>query len=139
MLLQHMAGNYAKRIRETSPGSAFHGKSVIGIYVGRESCPHCGPLLHSPVALLQRRSKATIVFVSKGTSEEDTMWYFYTMPRWTAMPHATAAGPCGKALLAKFGVTTILALVLLDGNGRVICTDARVCLAADPTGLGFPR
>jgi hypothetical protein len=132
-----MASNYAKQIRETSPGSAFHGKSVIGIYVGRESCPQCGPLLHSLMALLQCRSKATIVFVSKGALEEDTMRYFNTMPWWTAMPHATAAGPCGKALLAKFGVTTIPALVLLDDNGRVICTDARVRLAADSTGLGF--
>ena len=35
-------------------------------------------------------------------------------------------------------MTTIPALVLLDGNGRVICTDARVRLAVDPTGLGFP-
>ncbi len=54
------------------------------------------------------------------------------------MPHDAAAGPCGKALVERFGVTTIPALVLLDGNGRVICTDARACLAADPTGLGFP-
>ncbi len=54
------------------------------------------------------------------------------------MPHATAAGPRGKALLAKFGVTTIPALILLDNDGRVICTDNRVRLAADPTGLGFP-
>ncbi len=137
-LLQHMAINYAKRIQETSPGNAFHGKSVIGIYFGRESCPHCGPFLHPLRILLQRRSEATIVFVSKGASEEDTMRYFSKMPRWTAMPHATAAGPQGKALLAKFGMTTIPALVLLDGNGRVICTDARVCLAADPTCLGFP-
>jgi hypothetical protein len=133
-----MAVNYAKRIRETSPGSAFHGKSVIGVYVGRESCPHCGPFVHSLVALLQCRSKATIVFVSMGASEKDTMRYFYTMPRWTTMPHAMAAGPRGKALLAKFGMTTISALVLLDGNGWFICTNARVHLAADPTGLGFP-
>jgi hypothetical protein len=133
-----MAINYAKWIRETSPGSAFHGKSVIGIYVGWESCPNCGLFLHSLVALLQQCSKATIVFVSMGTLEEDTIRYFYTMPRWTAMPHAKLAGPRGKALLAKFGVTTIPALVLLDGDGRVICTDAHVHLAADPTGLGFP-
>jgi hypothetical protein len=132
-----MASNYADRIRETSPGSAFYRKSVIGIYVGQESCPHCGTLLHSFVALLQCHSKATIVFVSKGALEEDTMRYFYTMPRWTAMPHATVAGPRGKALLAKFGETTIPALVLLDGDGRVICTNACVRLAADPTSLRF--
>ena len=66
------------------------------------------------------------------------MRYFYKMPRWTAMPHDTSVGPRGKALLARFSVTTIPALVLLDGNGRVICTDACIRLAADPTGLGFP-
>ena len=51
-LLEHMPINYAKRIRETSPGSILQGKSVVGIYFGRESCPHCGPFLHSLVALL---------------------------------------------------------------------------------------
>jgi hypothetical protein len=66
------------------------------------------------------------------------MQYFSKMPNWTAMPHKMVAGPCGKALLARFGVTTIPALVLLDGNGWVICTDARIRLAADPIGIGFP-
>ena len=133
-----MPVNYAERIRETSPGSILQGKSVVGIYFGRESCPHCGPFLHSLVALLRRRSEATIVFISRGASEADTMRYFYKMPRWTAMPHATAAGTLGKALVARFGVTTIPALVLLDSNGQVICTDARNRLAADPAGLEFP-
>ena len=59
------------------------------------------------------------------------MRYFYTMPRWTA-------GRLGKALVTRFGVSTIPALVLLDGSGQVICTDARIRLAADPAGLGFP-
>ena len=54
------------------------------------------------------------------------------------MPQDVAARPHGKALVERFGVTTIPALILLDGNGRVICTDARARLAADPTGLGFP-
>ncbi len=66
------------------------------------------------------------------------MRYFYTMPRWTAMPHATGAGTLGKALGARFGMTTIPALVLLDSNGQVICSDARNRLAADPAGLEFP-
>ena len=130
--------NYAERIQETSPVTALHGESIVGIQFGRESCPHCGPFLQSLKKLLRRRSEATIVFVSRGTSEEDTNRYFYNMPRWDAMPHDAVAGPCGKALVERFGVTTIPALVLLDGNGRVICTDARVRLAVDPTGLGFP-
>jgi hypothetical protein len=66
------------------------------------------------------------------------MQYFYKMPNWTAMLHATVAEPRGKALLARFCMTTILALILLDGDGREICTDACICLAVDPTSLGFP-
>ena len=129
--------NYAERIRETSPGSILQGKSVVGVYFGRESCPHCGPFLHSLMALLRRRSEATIVFVSRGASEADTLRYFGKMPRWAAMPHATSTGPLGSALATQFGVTTIPALVLLDSNGKVICTNARIRLAADPTGLEF--
>ena len=98
--------NYAKQIRETSPGSILQRKSVVGIYFGWESCPHCGPFLRSLVALLRRCSEATIVFVSSGALEADTMGYFYMMPRWTAMPHGAAAGTLGKALVARFGVTT---------------------------------
>jgi len=130
-----MPVNYAKRIRETSPGSILQSKSVVGIYFGRESCPHCGPFLRSLVALLRRRREATIVFVSRGASEADTMRYFYKMPRWTAMPHVAVAGTLGKALVARFGVTTIPTLVLLHSNGQVICTDARNHLAGDPDGL----
>ena len=130
--------NYAERIQETSPENALHGKSIVGIYFRRESCPHWGPFLQSLKALLWHCSKTTIVIVSRGASEEDTDRYFYNMPRWNAMPHDAAAGPRGKALMERFGVTTIPALVLLDGNDRVICTDARIRLAADPTGLEFP-
>ncbi len=115
----------------------MHGKSIVGIYFRQESCPHCGPFLQSFKVLLRRRSKATILFVSRGASEEDTDRYFYNMPRWNAMPYDATAGPHGKALVERFGMTTIPALVLLNGNGRVICTD-RVRLAVDPTGLGFP-
>ena len=66
------------------------------------------------------------------------MRYFDKTPRWAAMPHTTAAGTLGTALATRFGVTTIPALILLDSNGNVICTDAHIRLAADPTGLEFP-
>jgi hypothetical protein len=90
------------------------------------------------MAVLQQRSKPTIKFISSATSEEDTMWNFEKNLDWTTMPPETAVGHHGKALLARFGVTTIPALVLLDGDGWVICTDQCLCLAANLTGLGFP-
>ena len=40
---------------------------------------------------------------------------------WAAMTHAGATGMQGLALMDKFGVTTIPALVLLDGDGALIC------------------
>jgi hypothetical protein len=41
-------------------------------------------------------------------------------------------------LMAKFGITTIPALVLLDERGQVICKDGRGWCAADPMGLALP-
>jgi hypothetical protein len=40
--------------------------------------------------------------------------------------------------MAKFGITTIPALVLLDERRRVICADGRGRCGADPEGLSFP-
>ncbi len=40
--------------------------------------------------------------------------------------------------MAKFGITTIPALVLLDEHGQVICTEGRGWCDADPQGLAFP-
>jgi hypothetical protein len=42
------------------------------------------------------------------------------------------------ALMAKLGVTTISALILLDKRGHVICTEGRGWCVADPKGLAFP-
>ncbi len=42
------------------------------------------------------------------------------------------------ALMAKFGVTTIPALILLDKRGQVICAEGRGWCVADPKGLAFP-
>jgi hypothetical protein len=41
-------------------------------------------------------------------------------------------------LMAKFGITSIPALVLLDAGGTVICADARDNCVTDPTGGSFP-
>jgi hypothetical protein len=45
---------------------------------------------------------------------------------------------CTLALMAKYGITSIPALVLLDKCGGVICTDARDKCVVDPDGRVFP-
>jgi hypothetical protein len=61
-----------------------------------------------------------IVLVSRCRDARATKHYFSNMP-WAAMTHAGATGMQGLALMDKFGVTTIPALVLLDGDGALIC------------------
>jgi hypothetical protein len=57
---------------------------------------------------------------------------------WTAMPHAESSGHQGLALMEEFGVTSIPALILLDGEGAVICRDSQEHLWADPWKKNFP-
>jgi hypothetical protein len=45
--------------------------------------------------------------------------------------------PC-LALRDKFAITTIPALVLLDGEGAVLCQNAHERLRDDPLGKHFP-
>ena len=53
------------------------------------------------------------------------------------MTHADVAGTRGLALRERFGLTTIPALVLLDGEGAVLCQNAQESLQEDPTGQHF--
>lgn len=57
---------------------------------------------------------------------------------WTALPHSESIGQRGLALMAQFGVTTIPALILLDGEGTLLCRDGHERLRADPAGTDFP-
>jgi len=54
------------------------------------------------------------------------------------MTHAEASGKRGRKLRDKFGITTIPALVLLDGEGALLCGKAHDMLRDDPTGKYFP-
>ena len=54
------------------------------------------------------------------------------------MKHDSATGRQGLALMEKYGVSTIPALVLLDGEGALICNCGQEHLRKDPTGKGFP-
>jgi hypothetical protein len=50
---------------------------------------------------------------------------------WAALPHLKSMGTRGQSLMTIFGITTIPALVFLDGNGTVTCIDGRQIVAAD--------
>jgi hypothetical protein len=82
-----------------------------------------------------------IVLVSWCREAKATKYYGLGMP-WLAMCHdandEVGMNTKTTALMAKFGVTTIPALILLDKRGQVICAEGKGWCVADPKGLAFP-
>jgi hypothetical protein len=85
--------------------------------------------------------KLEIVLVSRCREAKAMKYYSLTMP-WLSMWHdannKVGMKACTTALMAKFGVSTIPALILLDEQGRVICPEARRWVNVDPKGKTFP-
>jgi hypothetical protein len=88
--------------------------------------------------LASSRTDTAIILVLRGTTPAESNWYFGDMYDWLAVPHKAATGSVGSALADRFQVRTILALVLLDPAGKVICTNGRGRLTADRLGRDFP-
>jgi hypothetical protein len=78
-----------------------------------------------------------VVLVSGCRDHTATNHYFSAMP-WTAMTHAEAVGKQGQDLRNRFGIRTTPALVLLDGEGAVLCRNVQQRLREDPRGTNFP-
>ena len=124
------------------------GRTVVGLYFSADWCQPCKlftPLLKKLHA--STRAHCTdanrnippfeIVLVSRCKEAKDTERYFADMP-WAAMKHDSATGRQSLALMEKYGVSTIPALVLLDGEGALICNCGQEHLRKVPTGKGFP-
>jgi hypothetical protein len=93
------------------------------------------------VQAAQGADRLEIVLASGCCEAKATKHFSLEMP-WRAMCH-DANNEIGMksrttALMAKFGIITIPALVLLEERGKVICKDGRGWCAADPMGLAFP-
>ncbi len=125
---------------------ALRGYKVIGIFFGADWCKPCMVFkpglkkLYSAQAA-QGADQLEIVLASRCRKAKATKKFSLGMP-WRAMYHDANNKISMKsrttALMAKFGIITIPALVLLDKRGQVICKDGRGWCAADPMGLAFP-
>jgi hypothetical protein len=119
---------------------------VVGLLFGADWCKPC--LEFIPVLdrlylaqAAQGVHRLEIVLVSRCRDAKATKYYGLGMP-WCAMYHDTnkkiGMNTRTTALMAKFGVTTIPALILLDKRRHVICAEGRGWCVADPKGLAFP-
>ncbi len=128
--------------------SVLKGRTVIGLYFSADWCTPCqvfNPLLKNLYSCKRAPCTDTnrnippfeVVLVSRCRDARATEHYFSTMP-WAAMLYADATGARGLALRDRFAITTIPALVLLDGEGAVLCRNAHERLRDDPLGQHFP-
>ncbi len=119
---------------------------MVGLYFGANWCHPCSKfkvvlekLYAAQVA--QGAHRLEIVLVSQCQEAKATKYYGLGMP-WLSMCHDANEEVGMKTrtseLMAKFGITAIPALVLLDERGQVICADERGRCGADPEGLSFP-
>jgi hypothetical protein len=89
----------------------------------------------------QGAHRLDIVLVSRCQEAKATQDWGLGMP-WLSMRHDSNNEVEMKtrttALMAKFGITTIPALVFLNKHWQVICAEGCGMCGADPEGLAFP-
>jgi nucleoredoxin len=143
----HDAHGYSTWDTLNSTASVLKGRTVVGLYFSADWCPPCqafNPLLkqlHSSKrancnGITRTLPPFEVVLVSRCRDRAATEQYFAGLP-WAAMTHAEASGKRGRELRNKFHITTIPALVLLDGEGALLCGKAHDMLRDDPTGKYF--
>jgi hypothetical protein len=131
---------------EGPTAKCWKGRSVIGLYFSADWCHACSeftPVLERlyMVQKVQGADQLEVVLVSLCQEAKAMKYYSLTMP-WLLMWH-DANNEVGMkarltALMVTFGISTILALVLLDKQGHVICPEARGWVNANPKGKAFP-
>jgi nucleoredoxin len=119
---------------------------MIGLYFSVDWCQPClafTPVLKKLYGAQRARGadQLEVVLVSRGREAKATKYYREDMP-WVSIWH-DADDEVGMeartlSLMARFGITSIPALVLLDKRRGLICADARDKCVADPEGWAFP-
>ncbi len=147
-LVVHDRHGYSHWDKPVPTPMVVRGRRIVGIYFSADwgtPCVQFTPLLMNLHASHRAKNTAAttsippfeVILISRCQDDAATEHYFSAMP-WTAMPHADPSGPWGAALMEEFGVTLIPALILLDGEGAVVCRNGQEQLRADPTGCDFP-
>lgn len=108
---------------ETVDVASLEGK-VIGLYFSASWCGPCRAFTPELVKMRDRNDEDfEVVFVSSDRSAEDQAKYMkdYDM-EWPALPFES---PKRGELSAKFGISGIPSLVIVDGHGNLITKNGR--------------
>lgn len=111
---------------------------VFGLYFSAHWCPPCRgftPQLIETYKKVQEKGKAfEIIFVSSDRSEEGYNDYFKDMP-WLSIGFDAEKK---QELTQVFGVQGIPTLILFDEKHKIISSNGRNVVSADPEGEQFP-
>ncbi|CAH0713420.1 unnamed protein product, partial [Brenthis ino] len=129
-----------KKMYEDLPPDA-----VRVFYFAAHWCPPCRSFAPGLCAALsavrKRRSKyanTQLILVSSDRSEQSYARTLSSISSANALSVPWSANETRLALPGALGVAGIPALVITDGTGKVLTTNGRQYLAADPLGLNFP-
>ena len=113
--------------------STIEGKPLM-LYFSAHWCPPCRAFTPKLAEFYKTtKGKVEIVFISSDNTKPEFEEYFGLMP-WLALPFDARTEK--DVLAQKFKVDGIPMLVLIDAEGKVITTEGRAAVTADPTGAG---
>ena len=118
--------------------SALAGSRFVLVYCSASWCPPCRsftPVLADFFTAHAARRRAAFVLLS--CDRDDASFQAY----WKKMPWELGLSPedsAGQALMAKFGIKGIPALLVFSSSGALVTASGVEGLSRDPTGSQFP-
>lgn len=118
--------------------SALAGARFVLVYCSASWCPPCRsftPMLSDFFTASAARRKAAIVLLSCDRDDASFQAYWKKMPWDFGLSPEDAAG---QALMARFGVKGIPALLVFSASGALVTAGGVEGLSRDPSGSQFP-
>lgn len=134
----HVKGSSGEKTN-VATDSHLANKTVL-VYFSAHWCPPCRgftPALSTFYNTMQSKAQVPfeIVFASSDRDEASFNEYYAEMP-FASMPFVNRSAK--EKLSAKFGVSGIPMLVVLDTDGSVMSKKGRNLVSSDPEGVNFP-
>ena len=130
-LFRHVNLGYSDATVPVRPPEALRDTAIIGFFFGRQSCPHCAPVLEDLRKLAALRSDTSVILVPVRMARDESKRYFGMLYDWLSVPYD---GVIGQTLVDRFHITTVPAIIVLNASGRVICKDGRERLQTNRVG-----